>query len=212
MSDIARTPVDFWFDPLCPWTWMTSRWAVEVETLRPIEIRWHVMSLAILNEGKLDQIPEEFHELLGPKGWRPVRVVVAAQQKFGNEAAGRLYTELGTRFHPGGRGPDLDVIADALAAAGLPAELIDHADADTYDAEVRASHQEGMDRAGEEAGTPVIAVPGPDGEQVAFFGPIVTPIPRGDAAARLWDGTVLVASVPGFAEIKRSRTGGPVFD
>lgn len=212
MATAEKTPVDFWFDPLCPWAWMTSRWVLEVEKVRPVEIRWHVMSLAVLNEPKIDELPEQYRELLGPKGWRPVRVVVAAQQKYGDEVVGKLYTALGTRFHNRGEGPTLEAIVGALEDAGLPADLIDYADKDTYDAEVRASHQEGIDKVGQDVGTPVIAVPGADGEQVAFFGPVVTPAPKGEAAARLWDGTLLVASTPGFYELKRTRTAGPIFD
>ncbi|MFC8506001.1 disulfide bond formation protein DsbA [Streptomyces sp. NPDC057411] len=212
----SPTPVDFWFDPLCPWTWITSRWLVEVERLGLVEVRWNVMSLAILNQDRIDQIPEQFRELLGPKGWRPVRALVAVQDKFGNEAAGRLYTELGERFHPGGRGPELDVLREALEAAGLPegaaAELFAYVENDTYDGEVRASHEASQAAVGEEAGSPVLAVPGPDGESLGFFGPILSRVPRGEEAARLWRATVLAASVPGFAEFKRARVSGPVFD
>jgi 2-hydroxychromene-2-carboxylate isomerase len=207
-----KTPVDFWFDPLCPWAWMTSRWMLEVEKVREVEVRWHVMSLAVLNEDKLHELPEVYRDLLGPKGWAPVRVVTAAQQKHGDEAVGKLYTALGTRFHNNGEGPTREAIAGALADAGLPAELIDHADSDEYDAVLRASHADGIDRVGQEVGTPVISVPGADGAEVAFFGPVVTPTPRGEAAARLWDGTLLVASTPGFYEIKRTRTAAPSFE
>ncbi|WP_328776529.1 DsbA family protein [Streptomyces goshikiensis] len=211
MSDTQvreKTPVDFWFDPLCPWAWMTSRWMLEVEKVRDVEVRWHVMSLAVLNENKLDELPERYRELLGPKGWAPVRVVVAAQQKFGDEITGKLYTELGTRIHNEGQGATREVIAQALAALDLPAELLSYAE---YDEVLRASHNDGIDRVGQEVGTPVISVPGADGEDVAFFGPVVTPAPRGEAAARLWDGTLMVASIPGFYEIKRTRTQGPNF-
>ncbi|AXG77857.1 disulfide bond formation protein DsbA [Streptomyces paludis] len=207
MSD--KTPVDFWFDPLCPWAWMTSRWVLEVEKVRDIEVRWHVMSLAVLNEDK--DIPEAYREALS-KAWGPVRVVIAAQQKHGDEVVGKLYTALGTRFHNQGEGVTREGIAAALDEVGLPAELIDYADSDAYDTELRASHQEGIDKVGQEVGTPVIAVPGANGEQVAFFGPVVTPAPKGEDAAKLWDGTLLVASIPGFYEIKRTRTQGPIFD
>lgn len=206
-----KTPADFWFDPLCPWAWMTSRWILEVEKVRPVEVRWHVMSLAVLNEPKLDELPEEYRELLHT-AWGPVRVCIAAEQKHGNEALGPLYTALGTRFHNQGLAKDHDTIVAALEEAGLPAELADFAQSDLYDAELRASHQEGIDKVGQDVGTPVIAVPGADGEQVAFFGPVVTPAPKGEAAARLWDGTLLVASTPGFYEIKRTRTLGPIFE
>ncbi|BDM67273.1 DSBA oxidoreductase [Streptomyces nigrescens] len=214
MSDTPKTPADFWFDPLCPWAWMTSRWMLEVEKVRPVEVRWHVMSLAVLNEDKLDTLPEEYAENMRPggKAWGPVRVVIAAQQLHGDEAVGRLYTALGTRFHNEGLGVTPESIAAALDDAGLPAELIEYADKDTYDQELRASHKAGIDLVGQEVGTPVIAVPGSDGEQIAFFGPVVTPAPKGEDAAKLWDGTLMVASIPGFYEIKRTRTQGPIFD
>ncbi|MEU6123874.1 DsbA family protein [Streptomyces sp. NPDC047123] len=208
----SKTPVDFWFDPLCPWAWMTSRWMLEVEKVRDVEVRWHVMSLAVLNEDKIDQLPEEYREMLETKAWGPVRVVIAAQQKHGDEVVGKLYTALGTRFHNRGEGPTREAVAGALADVGLPADLVDHMDSDAYDTELRASHKEGIDKVGQEVGTPVIAVPGADGEQIAFFGPVVTPAPKGEAAAKLWDGTLLVASTPGFYEIKRTRTQGPIFD
>ncbi|GAB1329606.1 mycothiol-dependent nitroreductase Rv2466c family protein [Streptomyces sennicomposti] len=209
----GKTPVDFWFDPLCPWAWMTSRWVLEVEKVRNIEVRWHIMSLAVLNEPKLDTLPEEYRELLTTKAWAPVRVVTAAWQKHGDDVLGPLYTALGTRFHNRGEGPTREAIAGALAEAGLPADLIDYADQEDFefDAELRASHKEGIDKVGQEVGTPVIALPGADGEQIAFFGPVVTPAPKGEEAARLWDGTIAVASVPGFYEIKRTRTAGPDF-
>ncbi|MFF9025097.1 mycothiol-dependent nitroreductase Rv2466c family protein [Streptomyces eurythermus] len=217
MSETAtssgKTPVDFWFDPLCPWAWMTSRWVLEVEKLRDIEVRWHVMSLAVLNEDKLDELPAEYRELLTTKAWPAVRVVTAAWQKHGEDVVGPLYTALGTRIHNNDEGATLEAIAGALADVGLPAELIDYADQDDFEfeAELRASHKEGIEKVGQEVGTPVIALPGPDGEQIAFFGPVVTPAPKGEQAARLWDGTVAVASVPGFYEIKRTRTKGPDF-
>ncbi|WP_413809476.1 DsbA family protein [Streptomyces sp. OE57] len=211
MTETAKTPADFWFDPLCPWAWMTSRWMLEVEKVRPVEVRWHVMSLAVLNEPKLDELPEEYRELL-KTAWGPVRVCIAAEQKHGSEVLGPLYTALGTRFHNQGLEKNRETIVAALEEAGLPAELADFADSDAYDTELRASHKEGIDLVGQDVGTPVIAVPGSDGEQIAFFGPVVTPAPKGEAAAKLWDGTLMVASIPGFYEIKRTRTVGPIFD
>ncbi|MEU2434448.1 MULTISPECIES: DsbA family protein [unclassified Streptomyces] len=206
----ARTPADFWFDPLCPWAWMTSRWMLEVEKVRPVDVRWHVMSLAVLNEDRMDELPEEYREAM-KNAWGPVRVVTAAREKHGDEVVGRLYTELGTRIHNEGRGVTPEVTLEALAAVGLPAELAEYAGSDAYDTELRASHEEGISKVGQEVGTPVIAVPGDDGEQIAFFGPVVTPAPRGEEAAKLWDGTLMVASIPGFYEIKRTRTKGPDF-
>ncbi|MFE4593184.1 mycothiol-dependent nitroreductase Rv2466c family protein [Streptomyces laurentii] len=206
------TTAEFFFDPLCPWAWLTSRWMLEVEKVRPVHVRWKVMSLAVLNEDKLDDMPPQYREMMETQAWGPVRVVIAARELHGDEVVGPLYTALGTRFHVNGEGPTREAIAGALADVGLPAELIEYADKDTYDKELRASHKEGIDKVGQEVGTPVISVPGADGEEVAFFGPVVTPTPRGDAAARLWDGTLLVASTPGFYEIKRTRTAAPSFE
>ncbi|WP_425551992.1 disulfide bond formation protein DsbA [Fodinicola feengrottensis] len=217
-TEAETVTAEFWFDPLCPWAWMTSRWMLEVEKVRPVKTRFHVMSLSVLNEGR-DDLPEQYKEGIA-KGWGPVRVGIAVEQRLGSDALRSYYTAIGTRFHPGGQSAFSedatesvhDVIAAALADAGLPADLLEAADNKDLDEAVRKSHHEGMDAVGMDVGTPVIHVPGPDGSTVAFFGPVVTPAPKGDAAARLWDGTLLVASTPGFYEIKRTRTVGPIFD
>ena len=205
MSDTVRTPVDFWFDPRCPWAWITSRWILEVEKLRPIEVHWHVMSLAVLNEGR-DDVSEDYKKFV-KEAWGPVRVCIAAQEKHGPEVLGTLYTELGTRYHNQKAPRTRETIEDALEAAGLDRALADAADTDAYDTVLRASHADGIERVGYEVGTPVISV---EGE--SFFGPVVTPIPRGEAAAKLWDGVRLVAGTDGFYEIKRSRDREPIFD
>jgi 2-hydroxychromene-2-carboxylate isomerase len=199
------TQLDFWFDPLCPWAWITSRWVLEVEKVRPVQARWHVMSLAVLNEGKED-MPDRYKEFMR-QAWGPVRVCIAAEQKLGPEVLLPLYTALGTRFHQDKLERDRTTIEAALAEAGLPAELADAMDDESYDDALRASHKDGMDRVGYEVGTPVISVNG-----TSFFGPVVSPIPRGEDAARLWDGVLLVASTDGFFELKRSRTRDPIFD
>jgi 2-hydroxychromene-2-carboxylate isomerase len=205
MPEQEPTPVDFWFDPLCPWAWITSRWMLEAENVRPITARWHVMSLAVLNENKED-LPEGYKERL-QQAWGPVRVCIAAEQKYGPEVLLPLYTAIGTRFHDQKAERDRETIAAAIAEAGLPAELIDALDSTEYDEAVRASHKDGMDRVGYEVGTPVISVEG-----TSFFGPVISPIPRGEAAGKLWDGVVLVAGTDGFFELKRSRTRDPIFD
>lgn len=204
LTQEPREPVDFWFDPLCPWAWITSRWVLEVEKLRQIETRWHVMSLSVLNEGK--DVPQKYKDLLA-SGWGPVRVCIAAEQKYGPEVLGRLYTELGTRRHNQKQEYNRETIEAALTAAGLDPALADAADSTEYDTALRASHKDGIDRVGEEVGTPVISVAGH-----AFFGPVVTPIPRGEAAAKLWDGVLAVAQTDGFFELKRTRTRDPIFD
>ncbi|HEX5333882.1 MAG TPA: DsbA family protein [Cellulomonas sp.] len=200
----ARDVVDLWFDPLCPWAWMTSRWITEVEKVRDIEVRWHVMSLAVLNEGR--DLPEDYRTLLDG-AWGPVRVVVAAASLHGESVVAPLYTALGTRRHPGGRTDTEAIVAESLAEVGLPADLARFATSDEFDEQLRASHQRAIDLVGDEVGTPVVAFNG-----TAFFGPVITPAPRGEAAGRLWDGFALITSVPGFYELKRTRTQGPVFD
>jgi len=205
MTEQEPTQLDFWFDPLCPWAWIASRWVLEVEKVRPVRARWHVMSLAVLNEDNQD-MPERYRELM-KQAWGPVRVSIAAEQKFGPEVLLPLYTALGTRFHNEKAEPDRVTIEAALAEAGLPAELADAADSAEYDDALRASHKDGINRVGYEVGTPVISVNG-----TSFFGPVVSPIPRGEDAARLWDGVLLVAGTDGFFELKRSRTRDPIFD
>ena len=210
LNQTADAPVtaDFWFDPLCPWAWVTSRWMLEVEQVRPVTTRWHIMSLAILNSGP--DMPEE-HSAWVARAWGPVRVLTAARLAHGEEVVLPLFTSIGTQIHLGGNHDHDEVIRKALADAGLPAELADAATSTNYDEALAVSHHEGMDAVGMDVGTPVIHVPGPDGSVVAFFGPVVTPIPRGEAAGRLWDGTLLVAGTPGFYELKRSRTVAPTF-
>ena len=199
-----RDTADFWFDPVCPWAWMTSRWMMEVEQVRPVDVRWHVMSLAVLNEGR--ELPEGYRGLMD-RSWGPVRVVVAAKELHGEKWVKPLYDAMGTRIHPGGQ-KDYDlVIREALDEVGLPADLAQYATSGEFDEQLRASHTEGISLVGEDVGTPVVAVNG-----LAFFGPVVTPAPKGEAAAKLWDGCVLVAGTPGFFELKRTRTQGPVFD
>ena len=204
MTEQERTVVDFWFDPVCPWAWIASRWMHEVQQVRPVTTNWHVMSLSVLNEGR--DMPERYQELMRT-AWGPVRICIAAEQEFGPEVLGPLYTALGTRFHQEQAPRERATYEAALAEAGLPARLADAADATEYDEALRASHKEGIERVGYDVGTPVISVNG-----LSVFGPVVSPIPRGEAAGRLWDGLLLIAGTDGFFELKRSRTRDPIFD
>ena len=204
VSENTAVVADFWFDPICPWAWIASRWMLEVEQVRGVQARWHVMSLSYLNEGR--DLPEKYRAVMD-ESWGPVRVVVAAAAAHGEDVIRPLYTALGTRFHHEGRPKDRATIEEALAEVGLPTALADAMDTDDFDEALRKSHHAGMDQVGYEVGTPVISVEG-----VAFFGPVVSPIPRGEAAGLLWDGVRLVAGTDGFFELKRSRTRDPIFD
>ncbi len=199
---MTRTVVaDFWFDPSCPYTWLTSRWLLEVSTVRPVEVQWHVMSLSVLNEGR-DDDPEG-----DPEGylWIPVRICAAVQRDHGQDALARLYTALWTT----GTGDWMGDLREALATAGLPVELAEAGMSTDYDDVVRASHAEGMALIGDHVGTPIVSV---DGGRVVFFGPVVSRVPRGEDAGRLWDGTLLVAGTPGFHELKGKPHEEPLLE
>ena len=203
-TETARNKADFWFDPLCPFAWITSRWIGEVEGVREIETVWHVMSLAVLNEGR--DLEPAYRKSMD-NAWGPVRVIIAAQQEHGQEAVKALYDAMGSLIHERGEEDRAVVITKALAECGLPAELAAAGTTDAFDAALRASHEEGISLVGQDVGTPVVAFNG-----TAFFGPVLTRIPRGEDAGKLWDATTVIASYPHFFELKRSRTERPEFN
>jgi Mycothiol-dependent nitroreductase Rv2466c len=203
-----REDMQFWFDPLCPWAWITSRWMLEVEKVRPVIVDWRIMSLAYLNlvQHQGEGLSEEYQERMA-KAWGPVRVCAAAAAEAGPGVLGPLYTAIGTRLHNQGRRDDPAVLPEALAEVGLPASLAAAAESADFDEAIRKSHHEAFDEVGLDVGTPVVRIRGK-----ALFGPVITPAPKGEAAGELWDGLVLVAKADGFFELKRSRDRRPAFD
>ena len=199
-----RAKAEMWFDPVCPWAWLTSRWLMEVEKVRDVDLTWSVMSLSVLNE-KAD-MSQDYRDLM-EQAWGPVRVIIAASQAHGAKVVKPLYDAMGSRIHLGQLKDYEQVVAESVEEVGLPASLGRAARQKKHDAALRRSHKRGISLVGTDVGTPVISV-----GEVAFFGPVVTPAPRGEAAGRLWDGALLVAGTPGFFEIKRTRTQDPVFD
>ena len=201
---MAKQEAEFWFDPLCPWAWMTSRWILEVEKVRDISVKWNLFSLAHLNRDK--DVPVEYKERLA-KSWFSTRVIAAAQKSKGASITLPLYTAISSRIHLKKMEVGENLFKEALTEVGLPAELASAMNDSSYDNSIIESHERGIKLVGNDVGTPIIAV-----GEAAFFGPVISPAPKGEAAGKLWDGVVGVASYPGFFEIKRSRNVGPIFD
>lgn len=200
----SRQHVDFWFDPICPFAWATSRWIKEVEKVRDIEVSWNVMSLSVLNEGR--DLPADYRAKMDDS-WGPVRVIIKAAQDHDDQVKDQLYTAMGELFHQEKLTDRDEVIEKALQKTGLPAELAAAAHTDANDDALRASHDVGIGKVGQDVGTPIVAVDG-----VAFFGPVITRIPKGEEAGKMFDAAAALAAFPHFFELKRSRTESPEFD
>ena len=189
---------------MCPWAWVTSRWMLEVSAVRPVEVEWHVMSLAVLNENR--DVSDDYRQRL-QRAWGPVRVLIAARERFGDDVLLPLYTALGTRFHPRKEPIGRESVEAALGDAKLPRELAEAMDSDRFDEALRKSHEEGIALVGQDVGTPIVAF-----DDCAYFGPVISAVPRGEAAGHLWDGLALLAKADGFYELKRTRDRRPAFD
>ncbi len=198
MTTPTTTSAEFWFDPACPFAWITSRWILEVEKVRDIKVTWRIMSLAYLNQDK--DIPEDYRKMLST-AWGPVRVCMAVEQQYGQEKLAEIYTALGTARHVEKKTLDRETMTEALASIGLPTALVEAMDDSSYDEAIKKSHHLGMDQVGNDVGTPTIAMNGS-----AFFGPVISKAPRGEEAGRLWDGFQLVTAYPYVYELKRART------
>lgn len=203
MTEQTRETVDFWFDPICPFAWITSRWILEVERVRDIEVKWHIMSLSVLNEGR--DLDEGYRKLMD-RAWLPARAATQVWERHGDEKLGEFYTAIGTRIHNEGEKDFEAAVAGALADLSLDAAILDAAKTDELDAKLRASHEEGISKVGDEVGTPVVAFNG-----TAFFGPVMTRIPRGEQAGKIFDAAVTLGGYEYFYELKRSRTTDPEF-
>jgi len=200
----TRTAVDFWFDPGCPWAWLSSRWVLDAAKVRDLDVTWRLLSLSLLNEGKEESEKARESHL---RSHQQERVIAAARDAHGADVVLPLYTALGTSYHVDKTHRDRAVVESALLGAGLPADLAEALDEEKWDDAIRADHEEGIAKVGVDVGTPIIAL-----ADTAFFGPVVTPAPKGEDAGRLWDGVLLVARTPGFYELKRTRDASPSFD
>ena len=204
LAGVMTTTVDFWFDPSCPWAWMTSRWMLEVEKVRDVHTVFHVMSLAVLNEGR--DLPDDYRAEMD-KAWIGAQAATGVVEVHGQEAVRDFYTALGTRYHLGKEERSIETVKAALVESGYDESIADRADKGEFDEAMRASHHKGMDPVGQDVGTPGLHING-----MALFGPVMSPAPKGEEAGELFDGFEKVTAYPGFFELKRTRTVGPILD
>ena len=215
MSD---ADIEFFWDPICPFAWLTSRWVTDVARQRDYTVDWRLICLSILNEDSdYDDFPEGYRELHN-KGRRMLRVAQAVRDEHGAAAAGELYTAYGsTIWNPDGdirsamgEVASVEHLTAALGRAGLPAELADRAEDESLDDALRESTMEALSRTGRDVGTPIITFHH-NGGTTSFFGPVVSQVPASEDATRLWDAVVTLAEWPSFAELKRSKRDDLIF-
>jgi 2-hydroxychromene-2-carboxylate isomerase len=198
--------VDFWFDPECPWAWMTSRWMLNVEEVRDVKTVFHCMSLSVLNAGR-DNLRPDYKLKMETEAWYGARASIAVDLTYGKDTLAEFYTAIGTRYHPNHEPKTPETVRAALADCGLDTSIADDVTTTKWDAELTKSHHEGMDPVGFEVGTPIVRINGH-----SLFGPVISPAPKGEEAGKLFDGVSLVTAYDGFFELKRTRTVGPIFD
>ena len=206
MVDV-KDSVDFYWDPICPWCWITSRWMVDVDRQKQIHVNWKLFSLKKINQDR--DIPEHF-KILHQIGLRALRVAAAVSKEYGNDGLAKLYTVMGTRYHHDNEDIDEpDILEEILKACGFPTQLADAVDAEAWDKIIAADMDQAVAKVGTDVGVPLIVLDG--GRGPGFFGPVFSPAPTGTSAVALWDAIIIAGGTPGFFELKRTRETGPLF-
>lgn len=208
--------LEFFFDPVCPWAWITSRWVTEVHEVRGDTVEWRFISLAVVNEGRTEEWYTPEYRAIHRAGHESLRVAAAVRDQAGNDGVAAFYRELGTRFHPLGRRDDYQrdpagFLAETLGAAGLDTAMAANREDERWDTLLRSETATALARTGPDVGTPIITFRPASPGEASFFGPVIASIPRGDAAVRLWDAIEVIATTSGMAELKRSLRAAPDF-
>jgi hypothetical protein len=213
----VSSDLEFFFDPVCPWAWITSRWVREVQSLRDYDVQWRFISLRFLNEDKMDYsaMPEGYREI-HHAGTHGLRVAALAREEQGNDAVSAFYTALGTSLH---NRADRTMLTDTpghlatvLGEAGLPTAWADAWEDESRDGLIRSETELALQRTGKDVGTPILTFRPGAKDEASFFGPVISSIPRGDDAVKLWDAVETLATTSGMAELKRSLRAAPSFD
>ena len=209
--------LDFFFDPVCPWAWITSRWVVEVQQQREYDVDWRFISLKTINQDLTAEWYTPEYRAGHMAGLYAHRVCDEVRLRHGNTQVGALYTALGTAFHNQKRRPEINAgpeafMAEMLTSVGLPAELATHVDDESHDTYIEQDTELALSRTGRDVGTPIITFRPGTAREASFFGPVISNIPKGEDATRLWDAIETIAGATGMAELKRSLRSRPSFD